>query len=75
MEEAIAANLDLAAADREVAAGEKEIPIANSTRLPQLDFSATGIVIDNDRAEATFQPERIFSPALTLTQLDLFRLG
>ncbi len=69
MEEAIKVNLDLAVAEREVAAGEKQIPIANSTRLPQLDFSATGIVIDNDRAEATFQPERIFSPALTLSQL------
>jgi outer membrane protein TolC len=69
MEEAITANLDLAAREREVAAGEKEIPIAKSFRLPQLDFAATGVVIDEDRASATFQPERVFAPSLTLTQL------
>lgn len=69
MEEAIAANLDLAARDREVAGGEKEIPIANSFRLPQFDIAATGVIIDRDRASATFQPERVFSPSLTLTQL------
>ncbi len=69
MEEAIAANLDLIAREREVAAGEKEIPIAKSIRLPQLDFAATGIIIDEDRASATFQPERVFAPSLTLTQL------
>jgi outer membrane protein TolC len=69
MEEAIQANLDLAANEREVAAGEKEIPIASSARLPQLEIAATGIIIDEDRATATFQPERVFSPSLTLTQL------
>jgi outer membrane protein TolC len=69
MEEAIQVNLDLAANEREVAAGEKEIPIANSFRLPQLDIAGTGIIIDEDRASATFQPERVFSPSITLTQL------
>ncbi len=69
MEDAVTANLDLIAREREVAAGEKEIPIAKSFRLPQLDFAATGIIIDEDRASATFQPERVFAPSLTLTQL------
>jgi outer membrane protein TolC len=69
MEEAIRTNLDLAANEREVAAGEKEIPIASSTRLPHLEIAATGIIIDEDRAKATFQPERVFSPSLTFTQL------
>lgn len=69
MEEAIHANLDLAANEREVAAGAKEIPIARSNRLPQLNVSGTGILIDADRAQATFQPERVVSPSLTLTQI------
>jgi outer membrane protein len=69
MEEAIRANLDLAANERQVAAGEKEIPLAKAARLPRVDIAGTGLIIDKDRAEATFQPERSFAPSITLTQL------
>jgi outer membrane protein TolC len=69
MEQAIAANLDLAARDRAVAAGAEEIPIAKSFLLPELDFSAAAVLIDKDRAALGIQPERLFSPALTLTQV------
>lgn len=69
--EAIKANLDLAAEERFVAAGRKEVAIARSNLLPQIDLSATGVVIDKDRAEASFgsQSERTFSGTATATQL------
>ena len=69
MEESVAANLGLAARDRAVAAGAEEIPIARSFLLPQLDVSAPFVVIDEDRAAIGVQPERVFAPTLTLTQV------
>jgi outer membrane protein TolC len=69
MREAMAANLDLAARDRAVAAGAEDIPIARSFLLPQLDFSAPAVLIDEDRAAVGVQPERLFAPTLTLTQV------
>lgn len=68
--EAIAANLDLAAADRAVAAGKENVREARSALLPQIDISSEGVVIDKDRAEANlgFQAERTFSGSATLTQ-------
>ena len=68
-DEALAANRDLVAFNAEVLAGAENIPIAKSRLLPQLDLVATGAVIDGDRAEATGQPEYLFGPGLTLTQL------
>jgi len=69
--EAREVNLDLAAMDRSVAAGEEEVNEARSSLLPQLDVSALGVVIDEDRAEASFgqQAERTFSGSLSATQV------
>ena len=47
-------NLDLAAADRTVAAGLQLIREARSGFLPQFNLSGTGLLIDKDRAEASF---------------------
>ena len=69
MEESVGANLGLAARDRAVAAGAEEIPIARSFLLPQLDVSAPLVFIDEDRAAVGVQPERLFAPTLTLTQV------
>ncbi len=69
MAESVAANLDLAARDRAVAAGAENIPIARSALLPQLDVSAPFVVIDEDRAAVGVHPERVFAPTLTLTQV------
>lgn len=67
--EAVAANLDLAAKAREVAAGEHDIGEARSRLLPQLDVSSTGVVIDDDRAAPATQAERTISGGLKLSQL------
>ena len=69
MEQSVAANLNLAARDRAVAAGSENIPIARSALLPQLDVSAPFVIIDEDRAAVGIQPERVFAPTLTLTQV------
>lgn len=69
--EAMAANRDLAAAHRDVAAGEKEVSRARSELLPQVDFSALGTVIDEDRAESSFGSvsERTLSGTVSFRQL------
>ncbi|MFQ5628107.1 MAG: TolC family protein [bacterium] len=71
LNEAIAANLDLASKNREVAAGTKNISRARSNLLPQIDINATAFQVDKDRANASFGslPERKFSGSVTLTQL------
>ncbi|ABA90238.1 periplasmic substrate-binding protein and efflux pump, RND family, outer membrane protein [Syntrophotalea carbinolica DSM 2380] len=68
--EAVAVNLDLAAADRKVAAGLEDIRKARANLLPQLGLSATGLMIDDDRAAASFgtQAERSLSASLELQQ-------
>jgi len=53
--EAIRTNRDLAAVDRAVAVGAEDVSLATSVLLPQLGVSATGVVIDEDRAEASFE--------------------
>jgi outer membrane protein TolC len=69
--EAIAANLDLRAADRDVAAGEQNIRRARSTLLPQADVSSLTTFIDRDRAEASFgsQAQRTLTGSLGVQQL------
>ena len=52
--EAILVNLDLAAKNYFVEAGAQNLKQARSILLPQLDISATGLLIDDDRAEASF---------------------
>ena len=68
-EEAEALNRDLTAADREVAAGAQNIPIAKSNLLPQLSLGVAGQAIDADRAVASGQAQYLLAPGLTLTQL------
>ncbi|MDY6838209.1 MAG: TolC family protein [Thermodesulfobacteriota bacterium] len=69
--EAIAANLDLAVQDRNVAAGKQVVNQARSALLPRMDLDAKGFVIDDDRAMATggVQPERSVTGSATGTQI------
>ncbi len=68
---AVAANLDLAVADREVLAGQQEIRAARASLFPQFGISGFGQFIDPDRAEAGFggQPQRLVVGSATLSQL------
>jgi len=68
---AIAANLDIAAREREVAAGAQVVEQARSALRPQLDVGLSGVQIDNDRASSAFavQAERTWTGSLTLSQL------
>ena len=69
--ESIAANLDLAAENRNVAAGEQAVKQARSVLLPQVGLDAKGEMIDDDRAELSggATPERSVTGAVTATQL------
>jgi outer membrane protein TolC len=69
--ESLAANLDLAVENRNVAAGEQVVKQARSALLPQVDLDARGEVIDDDRAEISSgaTPERSVTGSATATQL------
>ncbi|MDH3285109.1 MAG: TolC family protein, partial [Acidobacteriota bacterium] len=69
--EAIRANLDLAARARAVEAGREEIRRARSSLRPQLDVFASEVVVDEDRAAASFgsQAERTFEIGASYDQL------
>ena len=54
MLEAMQRNLDLAAIDSFVDSGAEEIPLARSQFLPQVAIGASGLLVDEDRAEAGF---------------------
>jgi outer membrane protein TolC len=71
VEEAIETNLDLEARRRAVAAGAYEVDGARSILRPQLDVSALGVVIDDDRAAASLgaRSERSATAGLAATQL------
>ena len=71
MREALAANLDLAAANRSVEAGVARVQEARSPLLPQVGVSTQASIIDDDRAKASFgiQPERLWTGSLQATQL------
>jgi outer membrane protein TolC len=71
VQEAIGSNLDLAAQDRAVAAGQQEVKGARSDLLPQIDVSALGRIIDEDRAEASFgsQAEQTVTGTASLSQV------
>jgi len=64
-------NLDLAAFDRLVAAGEQVVEQARGGVRPQLDASLLGTAIDSDRAEASLgaQAERTLGASLGLQQM------
>jgi outer membrane protein TolC len=69
--EALASNLDLAARARFVASGKYAVREAGSVLLPQIDLSATGAIIDQDRAQASFgqAAERSVVGSVTATQI------
>ncbi len=69
--EARGANLDLRAAELAVGAGAEEVRKARAPLLPRLDVLAQGLLIDEDRAEASFgsQPERSLQASLELGQV------
>ena len=71
VQEAIKANLDLAAAERNVLAGAQRVMEARSVLFPQIDIGANYTVIDDDRAEFSngTQPERLFAGTADATQL------
>ena len=68
IQEAMRGNLELKAADRALLSGEEEIRRARSNLLPQLEISATGSMIDDDRA-GFGQAERTLSWSASLSQL------
>ena len=71
VKEAIAANLNLAAESRVVAAGAEEVKKARSGLLPKVEVSGLGRIIDPDRARASFgsEAERKLIASASLTQL------
>ena len=71
IDNAIESNLDLLAERRRIESGEQDVKIARSFLLPQLDVSATGTLIDQDRAETGFGQvsEQMIVGDLTLDQL------
>ena len=68
--EAVARNLDLAAQALAVAAGEQRVRGSRAPLLPQVNFGVNALVIDADRAAASFgrQPERSIAGSATLVQ-------
>jgi outer membrane protein TolC/ABC-type uncharacterized transport system substrate-binding protein len=71
VEEALVVNLGLAVRRRLLSAGEQDVALARSLLWPQIDLSAIGSQIDDDRAAASFgsQAERTASSSVSLTQL------
>jgi outer membrane protein TolC/ABC-type uncharacterized transport system substrate-binding protein len=71
MQEALAANLNLASANRSVNAGMARVKEARSPLLPQVGARTTASIIDDDRARASFgiQPERLWTGSLQASQL------
>lgn len=69
--EALRLNLDLKAGEHELAAGEQDVRDARAALLPQLSAQALGVIVDEDRAAASFgqQAERTLSGSLTLNQV------
>ncbi|MBN2013454.1 TolC family protein [candidate division KSB1 bacterium] len=71
VDEAIVANLELAAQDQAVAAGEQTIKSAQANLLPSLNLSGTYVVIDDDLAKSSLgqQAERTLTGNVTATQI------
>ena len=68
VQEALRANLDLAAKVRATAAGEREVRKARASLLPQVELNGTGTARDADMASA-FQPERSIAGTGTVNQV------
>ncbi len=60
---AVAANLDLAAADRSVAAGRQAVRAARAALRPQITAAAGVETIDRDRAESSFGLQPVWTSA------------
>lgn len=71
MREATSVNLDLAVADRRVAAGLADVRNARSALLPQITIGSQATMIDADRAKGSFgvNPERSMRATGGLSQL------
>ena len=71
IEDAVKVNLDLVADALGVEAGRESVRQAWMALLPQVEASVSGLIIDDDRAEASFgaQPERSLSGSLSATQV------
>jgi len=70
VQEAVAKNLDIAIAERAVAAGAENVPRARSALLPQIGFRGEATHVDDERARAVpGLAERTSSGSLTLSQL------
>lgn len=69
--EALVANLDLAAAGRNVTAGEQTVKERRSGLLPQIGISSQARIIDKDRAENSFglNPEKLWTGTAAASQL------
>ncbi len=68
LNEAVSVNRDLLRSNLDVQAGKESIAQARSMLLPQLSASATGSIIDQDRANLGFTAERTLTGSLSLTQ-------
>ena len=66
--ESIAANLELVASDRGIAAGKQEVQQARASLLPKVDLGVTGVVVDEDLG-GPFQAQRSATGSGGLTQL------
>ncbi len=70
MEQAMAANQDLAAAAARLEADREELAIARARLLPRIDLSATGALLDQDRAALAGRPaERSLTAGVTASQV------
>lgn len=71
MQEALTANLDLAAANRSVEAGMAQVKEARSSLLPQLGLGTQTSLVDDDRAAAYAGtlPERQWTGSIQATQV------
>ncbi len=71
VQEAVKANLDLAAADHALLAGAEKVKESRAPLLPQVGLGAGAVVIDEDRATASsgLFPEKSFSGGITASQI------
>ncbi len=69
--EALEVNLELAAKDFEVSAGWQDVVNARANLLPQVNLSSSGVLIDKDRAEASFgsQAEKSITGSASFSQV------
>jgi len=70
MDEAMATNQDLAAAAARLQADREELAIARARLLPQIELSAAGTILDEDRAGLPGRPaERTLTAGASATQV------